>query len=71
MASAVRPGATEYFPDGKVRKEDEGALRLAVFTDSDKKAVVIRLGSHVRWLTLDKDTAKALGEAILREAERL
>ena len=61
MIGDVNRGAPGYFSDGKIRKEDEGALRVAVFTDSNKKAVVIHFGSHARTLV----------EMIFKEANSL
>jgi len=70
MTGDVKLNTPDY-SDGKIGKKGEGALRFAVFTDSNHRAVVIHFGSHVRWLTLDKETARTLGETILKEADSL
>lgn len=62
-------GATGDFPLGKLNKDDEGGLRMAIGTEHNK--VIIHFGTPVGWLGLDKHTAIAFGSSIIDKAESL
>lgn len=62
-------GATGEFPDGKLSKEDEGELKIALSVESGR--LVVRFGKEVGWLGFDKATAVAFGTAIIERAREL
>lgn len=59
-------GATGDFPDGKIRDDDEGGLKLGV-TCKDGN-VVLAFGKSVAWLAMPPEQAVELGELIAARA---
>ena len=59
-------GPTGRFPQGKLRRDDEGELRLAVGHKTGK--VVIDFGTQVAWIGLDPDQADGLADLIKQHA---
>lgn len=57
------------YPRGKLFPDDEGATQVAVTVANS--TVVVRFAKPMRWLGLDYDSAKALGEALLKRAEEI
>lgn len=64
-------GATGQFPQGKLNKDDEGELKIAVGVDLKKRVVIIQFGKKVSWIGLDPRTAKALADSILAKTAEL
>lgn len=64
-------GATGEFPQGKICKDDEGEIRLAVGAVKDKGVVAIDFGTPVKWLALPKKEALEFAEIIKNNAEKL
>lgn len=65
----MKLGATGEFPEGKLNKDDEGGLRMAITTHKDN--VIIDFGKPVHWLGLPKAEATALANMILKKANEL
>lgn len=63
-------GPTGKYPYGKLRPDDEGELRIAVFTDEHKN-VCIDFGTETTWIALPKDKAIAFGTAIIEQAKEI
>jgi hypothetical protein len=64
-------GASGKFPRGKISKDDEGELRMAVRAFPEKGIVALDFGKQVSWLGLDKAVAIQLGHALIAEAGKL
>ncbi len=62
-------GATGEFPDGKLNKDDEGELRMAVGVSDGN--VILDFGKPVHWLGLPKEHAIKLAKLLLEKAEEL
>lgn len=60
-------GPTGKFPKGKMNKQDEGELKIAIFESADK--VVINFGKAVTWVGLDADGALEFAEKIKEKAQ--
>lgn len=63
--------AEPLFPEGKVRKDDEGALAFRIAADPSKDIVVIDFGKQVTWLGLPKAEALGLASLLIQHAESL
>jgi hypothetical protein len=59
--------ASDTHPRGKLTKDDEGALNIAV--GSHGATVVVDFGKSVHWIGLDPTTAKSLAASIIKHAE--
>jgi hypothetical protein len=64
-------GATGEFPQGKICKDDEGEIRLAVAAVKEQGVVAIDFGTPVKWLALPKKEALEFAEIIRKNAEKL
>ncbi len=63
-------GPTGKFPDGKIRKSDDGELTLGVAFDPTKNLVIINFGAPVSWLGLKPEQAAAFAQMILKHSAR-
>lgn len=63
----MKLGGTGDFPRGKLNANDEGALRMAVYTKD--RTVMVDFGKKVAWLGLDADTAERLANSLLEHAK--
>lgn len=63
----VRPelGKTGDFPQGKLNKDDEGGLMIAI--SEYKGKIVIDFGVAVKWIGFDKEQARAFANNILEK----
>lgn len=66
-----RPGATGRYPRGKLNREDEGELNVAIAADRRHGVVQIDFGKEVAWLALPKEQALAWAKMIREEAMEL
>ena len=64
-------GATGDYPDGKLGDDDEGEVKIAITTDTDKQVVIIDFGTPVTWMGLPKEHALALGNTLIEHANDL
>lgn len=64
-------GATGQFPKGKLNKEDEGALAMAVASDFENRKVMINFGKPVEWLGLDPEDAVQLARMLMHKASEV
>jgi len=71
FAEQVAGTAKPLFPEGKIKKDDEGALAFRIAADQEKKVVVIDFGKQVSWLGLPKAEALGLAELLKAHAETL
>lgn len=63
-------GATGKYPQDKFKDDDEGEIRVAVGIHNGR--VLIDFGpKQVKWLALDKQTAIAVGNQLIKKAESL
>ncbi len=61
-----------HFPRGKLVREDEGELQMAIALLPDKKTLLIDFGKPVAWLGLGKREVRALIEGLTKhEAEMI
>jgi len=65
----MKIGATGNFPQGKLKDDDEGELRMAVFERDGN--IVIDFGKELAWIGFGKDEAIALGEMLIKKANEL
>ena len=63
-------GATGEFPDGKVNRDDEGEVRFAVGSDTEKKIVFVDFGKVVKWVAMPPKAARELAQILLEQAAR-
>ena len=64
-------GATGNFPEGKICKDDEGEIRLAITAVKEKNVVLVEFGKPVKWLGLPKEEALGLADLLKKHAEKL
>jgi hypothetical protein len=62
-------GATGDHPQGRLTKDDEGGLKMAIGTKDG--VVQVHFGKEVAWLGLDRATAIALGNNLIKHARTL
>jgi hypothetical protein len=62
-------GATNTFPRGKATKDDEGALKLAVYHKDG--TVFMDFGKEVAWLGLDAQSARQMASLLVEHANKL
>lgn len=62
-------GATGDHPQGRLNKQDEGGLKMAIGTGDG--VVQVHFGKAVAWLGLDRATAIALGNNLIKHAHTL
>lgn len=67
--SGDRPGPTFDFPRGKLNKDDEGGLKLAI--SSEGGCVRLDFGKPVAWFALPPDAALELASLIVARAMAL
>lgn len=61
--------ANEKYPYGKLNKQDEGELTIAVHIEGN--AVRVDFGKPVAWLGLAPVHARALAQSLLEHAARI
>ena len=66
---ADKIGPTGDWPRGKLNKDDEGGLAIAICTEKD--VVKIMFGKNVSWIGLPKEMALAFAKLIVERAEKL
>ena len=59
-------GATGKFPEGKLVREDQGEIQVAIACVKDK--VVIDFGKPVVWVGMTPQQAKEIGELLIERA---
>ena len=62
-------GATGEYPKGKLNKDDEGELQLAIVAHEGN--VIIDFGETVTWLGLPKEEALQFAKMIIDKANQL
>ena len=62
-------GATGKFPQGKLKKGDEGEIRFAMTVYNGK--IVMDFGKPVQWLGIDVETAREIANNILKKCDEL
>lgn len=64
----IRLGPTGEFPDGKIRRDDEGQIRLAITHREGN--VIIAFGSPVAWIGFDPEQARQIAALLIEHAEK-
>lgn len=64
-------GATQRFPEGKLKADDEGELRFAVGTHPQTKKVIIQWGKPVSWIGMTAAQALDLADSLQKQARSL
>jgi len=62
-----RLGSTGLFPEGKIRHDDEGQIRMAIGSRGGK--VILDFGKSVVWIGFNPQDARNLAALLLRHAE--
>ena len=62
-------GALGEFPEGKLTKQDEGAIRFAIGSKGDK--VILDFGSPVHWVGMTAQQAADLASSLLSKAREV
>jgi hypothetical protein len=57
------------YPQGKLTADDEGETQIAITVQDN--AVIVAFTKPMNWIGLDYDSAKTIGEALLRRAEEI
>lgn len=63
----MKLGATGNFPRGKLNKDDEGELKIAIGVRD--KTIIMEFGKEIKWLGMDADMALELANSIKEKAE--
>ena len=64
-------GPTGRFPDGKIRKDDNGEIEIRIGTDAKKEIVILDFGAQVSWLGFKPEQAVGLASGIIQKAREL
>lgn len=67
----AKVGATGQFPYGKLRKDDQGELTVAMAVDFRQSVVRMEFGKPVGWLALPSAHAKRLAKLLLEKSAEL
>lgn len=59
-------GATGNFPNGKLTKNDEGEIRIAIGTKDN--CVVMDFGNPTAWIGFQPDQAREIGRLLIQKA---
>lgn len=59
-------GATDQFPEGKLTKEDEGAIQFAIGSEGGK--VILDFGKPVHWVGMSARQAAELASDLMKHA---
>lgn len=59
-------GLLGEFPDGKLNKTDQGAVRIEVSTSQEK--VIIKFGTPTAWVGMTADEARSLARLLTSHA---
>lgn len=59
------------FPHGRLSKDDEGLLKIAVAADKAKGVVVVQFEKACGWFAMEKEYALALAKSIETKANEL
>lgn len=62
-------GPTGEFPEGKLNKDDEGALVIGITYDQKDNLVIIDFGSPVKWFGMRPTQAVEFANTILRRVQ--
>jgi len=62
-------GATGKFPGGKLVEHDEGEILFGVAIKDN--TVIINFGKSIKWIGMNKEQAKELGELLIKKSEGL
>lgn len=60
-------GKTGRWTQGKLNKDDNGELRMAIFEQNGK--VIIDFGTELSWIGFDKNQAKELGNLLIKKSK--
>lgn len=63
----IKLGKTGEYPDGKLNKDDEGALNIGIMKKDN--VIVLEFGTQVHWLALPPDQARLFAETIIQVIE--
>lgn len=63
----MKLGATGKFPQGKIKKDDQGELRMAIFGKDGK--IIIDFGKELSWIGFSKDEARQLGNLLIEKSK--
>lgn len=69
MDENQKPGPTGDYPMGKLAPDDEGGLKMRFKTVGER--LIIDFGTQVAWIGLGERDARAMGEMLIREADKL
>ena len=66
-----KPGPTGNFPEGKLNKDDEGELKIAIAADHRNNVVLIRFGGPVAWFAMGPEQALQFANQIKGKGKEL
>lgn len=66
QAKELELGATGQYPDGKLKADDEGEIKIGVTNHNGK--VFIAFGKLVEWIGLEPEQARELAEYIRKQS---
>lgn len=59
----------EKYPDGKIRNDDEGALKIVVFIRDGR--VIVDFGKSLSWLGFDKERLRSFIDGLESKYKQL
>lgn len=62
-------GTTGKFPDGKLNKDDEGEIRIAIGIEENN--VVMRFGKNIYWIGFEPKQAFQIAASLIDKAKKL
>lgn len=63
----LKLGATGKFPQGKLREDDEGEIRIAIGHQDGK--VIMNFGKQTVWIGFDSRQARQVAASLIEHAE--
>lgn len=69
--SRQKPGPTGEFPEGKIKSDDAGEIKIAIAADRKRGVVLLDFGVPVTWLGFNPGMAETVGRALIAKAKEL
>ena len=63
--------ARRAYSEGRLHKDDEGDLAMAITADHQNGVVILDFGKRVKWLGLPPDQAVRLAESLIASARQV
>lgn len=74
MAAAHKSGEqmeNDQYPHGKISKDDEGVINIAITADRGCNVIRIHFGKDIRWIAFDVESAERFTHVVEQKIDEL